>query len=46
MIAAKWMNFGNINYAKLKKPVTKDHILCDSVYRKCLEYQICSDKVD
>lgn len=35
MYAITWMNLGNM--ISEKKPVTKDHILCDSIYMKCLE---------
>ena len=34
-----WFNMDKSwkHYAKWKKPVTKDHILCDSIYMKCSE---------
>ena len=33
--ATTWMNLEK--HAKLKKPITKDHILYDSIYMKCPE---------
>lgn len=34
---ATWMDEPQIHYAKLKKPLTKDHIMYDLIYVRCPE---------
>ena len=42
--ASVWMHLQDILPSEKKKPVTKDHRLCDRIYVKCQNRQICRDR--
>ena len=44
----KWYNVDRLwkHYGKWKKPVSKGHILYNSIYMKCMDMEIYGDKVD